>query len=73
MEKIYLICVPVEGTESFQVVNKVVWDEATPWAPPADHLLVVKLGDEDIGWTFANGEWTAPPAPPPSEPEGDQP
>jgi hypothetical protein len=48
------------------VVNTVVWDGQADWQPPADTTVVqIQNGtDVGIGSTYANGVFTAPPAPP---------
>jgi hypothetical protein len=46
------------------VVNVVLWDEASGWRPPEEHIIV-KAEDVlcDIGWTHDNGNFIAPPEP----------
>ncbi|MGR1224327.1 hypothetical protein ACUVMQ_15295 [Aeromonas veronii] len=41
------------------VVNLFVWDETTAYTPPDGHI-VVKAGDAQIGWTYADGKFVAP-------------
>ena len=45
------------------VVNTIEWDGATFWQPPAGHIAVA-TAEAGIGWTYANGTFTAPPTPP---------
>jgi hypothetical protein len=49
------------------VINVVVWDGKPPWAPPQDCIAVAipKDSSAGIGWTYANGEFIAPPQPEP--------
>jgi len=49
------------------VVNVVVWDGFTTWAPPAKHAAI-PLIEGGIGWTFAENQFVPPPEP---EPEPD--
>jgi hypothetical protein len=46
------------------VVNTIEWDGATFWQPPAGHIAVA-TDEAGIGYTYANGTFTAPPEPPP--------
>ena len=46
------------------VVNTIEWDGATFWQPPAGHIAVATT-EAGIGWSYANGTFTAPPEPPP--------
>jgi hypothetical protein len=46
------------------VINIIEWDEATSWQPPAGHTAVATT-EAGIGYTYANGTFTAPPEPPP--------
>ena len=46
------------------VVNTIEWDGATFWQPPAGHTAVATT-EAGIGWSYANGTFTAPPEPPP--------
>lgn len=48
------------------VVNMVVWDGETEWAPPeGSAAIVVPEGSGvSIGWAYADGKFTAPPPPP---------
>jgi hypothetical protein len=46
------------------VVNTIEWDGATFWRPPTGHTAVATT-EAGIGWTYANGTFTAPPEPPP--------
>ncbi len=43
------------------VVAVAIWDGVTPWAP--DGQVVKITGDAWTGWTYANGEFIAPPEP----------
>jgi hypothetical protein len=45
------------------VVNTIEWDGATFWQPPAGHIAVATT-EAGIGYTYANGTFTAPPEPP---------
>jgi hypothetical protein len=49
------------------VVNTIEWDGATFWRPPTGHIAVA-TAEAGIGWTYANGTFTPPPAPPPEPP-----
>jgi hypothetical protein len=44
------------------VVNAIEWDGVTQWTPPADHIAL-PLIEGGIGWTFADGQFIAPPDP----------
>jgi len=46
------------------VVNTIEWDGATFWQPPAGHTAIATT-EAGIGWSYANGTFTAPPEPPP--------
>ena len=46
------------------VVNTIEWDGATFWQPPAGHIAIATT-EAGIGYTYANGTFTAPPEPPP--------
>ena len=46
------------------VVNTIEWDGATFWQPPAGYIAVATT-EAGIGWSYANGTFTAPPEPPP--------
>ena len=46
------------------VVNTIEWDGATFWQPPAGHIAIATT-EAGIGWSYANGTFTAPPEPPP--------
>jgi hypothetical protein len=54
------------------VVNTIEWDGATFWRPPTGHTAVA-TAEAGIGWTYANGTFTPPPAPPPGLPLPPQP
>jgi len=47
------------------VINVVAWDGLPPWTPPQDCIAVVipDGSNAGIGWTYANGEFIAPPEP----------
>jgi len=47
------------------VVDAIVWDGETPWTAP-EGSTVVQSDVAGIGWSYANGTFTAPPVPPPS-------
>ena len=49
------------------VINVVIWDGKPPWAPPQDCMAVAipKGNSAGIGWTYANGQFIAPPQPEP--------
>jgi hypothetical protein len=48
-------------------INVVVWDGKPPWAPPNGCIAVAiaKGSSAGIGWTYANGQFIAPPQPDP--------
>ena len=51
------------------VVNVTVWDGITPWNDLADGLAAMECPAQVCpGWSFIDGEWIAPPAPPPTDP-----
>ena len=52
------------------VINVVVWDGKPPWTPPENCIAVAipKGGNAGIGWTYANGQFIAPPQPEPPAP-----
>lgn len=61
--KTYLLTAPIDGG-GFKVLNAIAWDEQQPYTPPDGHSVVVKLGDEWIGWTSDGaGNWAPPPDP----------
>jgi hypothetical protein len=44
------------------VVNMIVWDGQTPYAPPAGVQLVASTSDSvSMGWSYADGQFIAPP------------
>lgn len=50
------------------VVNAVVWDGVEPWEPPDGTTAVEDPADMvGPGWTYAGGEFTPPPEPPPQQ------
>lgn len=53
------------------VVNVALWDGVTEWTP-GDNLLVVQSDTAQIGWSYVDGEFVAPPpvvTPPPTPAE----
>jgi hypothetical protein len=54
------------------VVNVIAWDGISLWRPPTGHTAVA-TAEAGIGWTYANGTFTPPPAPPPGPPIPPQP
>jgi len=46
------------------VVNVIVWDGKSPWQPPAGFTRAPITNGAGIGWTYTNGNYTAPPQPP---------
>lgn len=51
------------------VENIIVWDgDTTNWSPP-DGCIAVVAGIAGIGWSYANGVFTAPPVAPPTPAE----
>lgn len=48
------------------VDNVISWDGASPYTPPAGDSVVPLTGSAGIGWTYASGAFTAPPAPAPA-------
>lgn len=49
------------------VANAIEWDGSSAWAPPAG-ATVVQSDTAQVGWSYANGAFTAPPSPPPPPP-----
>jgi hypothetical protein len=48
------------------VVNVSLWDGDTfKWQPPSDMLCIPAPDHVGIGWTYEDGEWTAPVVPEP--------
>ena len=49
------------------VINIVIWDGLPPWTPPKNCIAVaIPTGSNaGIGWTYANGQFIAPPQPDP--------
>jgi hypothetical protein len=43
-----------------QVINTVVWDGVSEWAPPEGTTLEIALTHVGIGWTRVDGNWIAP-------------
>jgi hypothetical protein len=52
------------------VVNTIIWDGASPWSPDEgmEAILVPDGIDVSVGWAYVDGEFSAPPAPPPHVP-----
>lgn len=51
------------------VINTIEWDGVTSWKPPAG-CTAVASDQAGIGWSYVNGQFTAPPKPPePPAPE----
>ena len=48
------------------VVSVAIWDGITPWVP--DGQVVKITGDAWTGWTYASGQFVAPPEPEPVAP-----
>jgi hypothetical protein len=46
------------------VVNTTIWTGVGIWRPPTGHIAVATT-EAGIGYTYANGTFTAPPEPPP--------
>lgn len=42
------------------VINVSVWDGVEPWEPP-EGTIAIQNDTAQIGWTYANGKFTAPP------------
>lgn len=52
--------------ENGTVVNVVLWDGESEWSP--DNGVAIPAADGvGIGWLYADGEFSAPPVPPPTE------
>ena len=49
-----------------RVVNTALWDGVAPWVP--DGQVVKITGNAGIGWTYADGQFVAPPEPEPVAP-----
>ena len=43
-----------------QVVNVTLWDGETEWAPPEGQEAIPCPEEVGIGWSYADGDWTAP-------------
>lgn len=50
------------------VSNVIIWDGISEWAPD-EGFIVVASEEAQIGYTYADGVFTAPPVPPPTEAE----
>lgn len=49
------------------VINVAMWDGTTPWQPSGGTAVAIPAGNNaGIGWTYANGTFTAPPPPTPA-------
>lgn len=48
--------------ESGEVINLILWDGESEF-DAGESLALYPAGDAQIGWTYANGDFTAPPAP----------
>jgi hypothetical protein len=49
------------------VINVIIWDGTTPYNPgQGDTLIALTDAPQGAwtGWTYINGVWTPPPAPP---------
>jgi hypothetical protein len=57
--KTYLVC-QLNNDGSLTVTNAIVWGEDQFVAPPEGSVLMVRSGQEWIGWTWKAGAWTAP-------------
>lgn len=66
---VFLLCANIEGSQAYMVLNAIEWNASAPYQPPPGQFIVVKSGDEWIGWTYENGQWTAPEVPPPEQEE----
>lgn len=53
------------------VENITEWDGLTPWSPPSGTTAVLADEDAVIGGTYANGVFTKPPVPLPTQEELD--
>jgi hypothetical protein len=51
--------------ENGTVVNMVEWDGIAPWHAPGGQTAVAATANAMIGGTYANGTFTAAPAPAP--------
>jgi len=50
--------------------NVVEWDGETGWMPPPGVQSIIDTnGNVSPGWTYANGQFVAPPQPPPPPPQ----
>ena len=47
-----------------QVINSVVWDGVSDWAPPEGTTVELAPANVGIGWARVSGEWVAPEPPP---------
>ena len=51
-----------------KVVNIILWDGASQWAPPDGHIAVATEEKFcDIGWTHSNGDFIKPEEPEPEQ------
>lgn len=42
------------------IANVILWDGKSEWAPPEDHEVEPRVGDEWVGWTRIDGVWANP-------------
>jgi hypothetical protein len=49
----------VDSTDTVQ--NIIVWDGVSQYTPPPGEVTVPLTSGAGIGWTYANGTFTAPP------------
>lgn len=52
-----------------RVENVVLWDGDTEWSPGPEWFVLDCPDFVGPGWTYHEGDWTAPPPPPELEPE----
>lgn len=47
------------------VVNTIIWDGKSTWAPPEGHqaIKLPKNSEAGIGWSYIDGQFTPPPDP----------
>lgn len=67
MDSVYALISLATGV----VEGRVMWDGIAEWAPPEGFFAVIAPPEVQVGWSYADGEFVAPPPPelPPPTPE----